>query len=55
MITGINYFDLCLKYGNIRRGWMHQLWASRTDGEYFQLCPLILDGSLHNRQNSGSI
>jgi hypothetical protein len=33
---------------------MHQLWASRTDGEYFHLYLLISDGSLHNRQNSGS-
>jgi len=29
---------LCLKYANRRRRWMHQLWESRNDGEYFKLC-----------------
>jgi hypothetical protein len=30
--------NLCVKYANRRRRWIHQLWESRTDGEYFKLC-----------------
>jgi len=33
--------NLCLKYVNRRRRWMHQLWESRTDGEYFKLCKIL--------------
>ena len=33
--------NLCLKYANRRRRWMHQLWESRTDGEYFKLCKIL--------------
>jgi len=33
--------NLCLNYVNRRRQWMHQLWESRTDGEYFKLCTIL--------------
>jgi hypothetical protein len=30
-----------LKYANRQRRWIHQLWESRTDGEYFKLCKIL--------------
>ena len=33
--------NLCLKYANRRRRWMHQLWESRNYGEYFKLCKIL--------------
>ena len=38
MMTGKNF---CLKSANRRRRWMHQLWESTTDGEYFKLCKML--------------
>ena len=35
--------NLCLKYVNRRRWWMHQLWESRTDEEYFKLCKIFTE------------
>ena len=35
------FTDLCLKYANRRRQWMHQLWELRTDGEYFKLYKIL--------------
>ena len=35
--------NLCLKYVNRRRRWMHQLWESRTDGAYFKLCKILTE------------
>ena len=32
-----------LKYLNRRRQGMHQLWESRTDGEYFKLCKILIE------------
>jgi hypothetical protein len=34
---------LCLKYANRRRWRIHQLWESRTDGEYFKLCKILTE------------
>jgi hypothetical protein len=33
--------NLCLKYANRRRQWIHQLWESRTDAEYFKRCKIL--------------
>ena len=33
--------NLCLKYANRRRRWMHQLWESRNGAEYFKLCKIL--------------
>jgi hypothetical protein len=30
--------NLCLKFTKSRRRWIHQLWESRTEGQYFKLC-----------------
>jgi hypothetical protein len=30
--------NLCFKYANRRRRWIHKLWESRTYGGYFKLC-----------------
>ena len=35
--------NLCLKYANRRRRWMHQPWESRTDGEYLKLCKILTE------------
>ena len=35
--------NLCLKYANRRRRWIHQFWVSRTDGEYFKLCKILTE------------
>ena len=34
-------FNLCLKYANRRRWSVHQLWQSRTDGEYFKMWRIL--------------
>jgi len=33
--------NLCFKYANRRRRWMHQLWELRIDEEYFKLCNIL--------------
>jgi hypothetical protein len=33
--------DLSSKYAKRRRQWTHQLWESRTDGEYFKLRKIL--------------
>jgi hypothetical protein len=38
LLTDSNH---CLKYANRRRRWIHQVWESRTDGEYFKLCKIL--------------
>ena len=35
--------SLCLKYANRGRRWIHQLWESRTDEEYFKLCKILTE------------
>jgi hypothetical protein len=35
--------NLCLKYANRRRRWMHQLWESWNDEEYFKLCKILTE------------
>ena len=35
--------EFFLKYANRRRWWMHQLWESRTVGEYFKLCMILTE------------
>ena len=35
--------NLYLKYTNRRRQWMHQLWESRNDIEYFKLCKILTE------------
>ena len=35
--------NLYLKYTNRRRRWMHQLWESRTNIEYFNLCKILTE------------
>jgi len=35
--------NLYLKYINRRRWWMHQLWESRTDAEYFKMCKILTE------------
>jgi len=34
-------WNLCLKYANGRRRWMHLLWESRTNGEYFKMWKIL--------------
>jgi hypothetical protein len=33
--------NLCLKFTKSRRRWIHQLWESRTVGEYVKLCKIL--------------
>jgi hypothetical protein len=33
--------NVCLKFTKSRRRWMHQLWESRHEGEYFKLCKIL--------------
>jgi hypothetical protein len=33
--------NLCFKFTKSRRRWIHQLWESRTEGEYFKLCKIL--------------
>jgi hypothetical protein len=40
LLTDINLY---LKHTNRRRRWMHQLWESRTDIEYFKLCKILTE------------
>jgi hypothetical protein len=42
--------NLCLKYGNRRRRWMHSLWESRTDGEYIKLWKVLREFSDNFRE-----
>jgi hypothetical protein len=35
--------NLCLKNANRRRWWIHQLWESRTCGEYCKLCKILAE------------
>jgi hypothetical protein len=35
------YSNVFLKYMKRRRQWMHQLWESSTDGEYFKLSKIL--------------
>jgi hypothetical protein len=30
-----------LKFRKSRRRWIHQIWESRTEGEYFKLCKIL--------------
>jgi hypothetical protein len=39
--TWLTIGNLCLKHAKRQRRWMHQLWESRTDGEYFKLCKIL--------------
>ena len=35
--------NLCCKCANRRRRWIHRLWESRTDGEYFKSCKMLTE------------
>ena len=35
--------NLCLKYPNRRRRWMHQLWESTIGGKYFKLYKILTE------------
>ena len=42
-IIADRFRNLCMKYANRRKWWMHKFWESRTDGEYFKLCKLLTE------------